>query len=56
MSTLKQYCFDTSRATIRKKESYKALQDIVTVMHDYPTHFVIEGHTDSTGSHAIKAI
>ena len=50
----KTILFDTSKATIRK-ESYEALQDIVTVMHDYPnTHFVIEGHTDSTGSHAFN--
>jgi len=50
----KTILFDTSRATIRK-ESYKALQDIVTVMQEYPnTHFVIEGHTDSTGSKAFN--
>ena len=45
---------DTSKATIRR-ESFKALQDIVTVMQEYPkTHFVIEGHTDSTGSKAFN--
>ena len=50
----KTILFDTSKATIRK-ESYKSLQDIVTVMQEYPnTHFVIEGHTDITGSKAFN--
>ncbi|HLW14389.1 MAG TPA: OmpA family protein [Flavobacteriaceae bacterium] len=50
----KTILFDTSKATIRR-ESFKALQDIVTVMQEYPkTHFVIEGHTDSTGSKAFN--
>lgn len=50
----KTILFDTSKASIRK-ESLKALQDIADVMKEYPTtHFVIEGHTDSTGNKAFN--
>lgn len=50
----KTILFDTAKATIRK-ESLKALQDIADVMKEYPkTHFVIEGHTDSTGNKAFN--
>ncbi len=48
----KTILFDLGKSTIRT-ESYATLQNIADIMKQYPnTSFVIEGHTDSTGSEA----
>lgn len=46
----KTILFDLGKSTIRQ-ESYAVLQNIADIMKEYPnSSFVIEGHTDSTGS------
>jgi OmpA-OmpF porin, OOP family len=42
--------FETGKATI-KQQSYDEIDQIVTIMNQYPTsRFKIEGHTDNTGN------
>ena len=49
--TLKNVFFDTGKATL-KKESYKALNDLVKVMELKNTLVIeIAGHTDNVGSY-----
>ena len=47
----KTILFDYSKSFF-KEETYKVLQSITQIVKTYPdAHFIIEGHTDSLGSH-----
>ncbi|THD69205.1 OmpA family protein [Robertkochia marina] len=53
-SYAKTILFDTGKSTI-KAESEQVLKDIIAILQQYPnSRFMIEGHTDSTGSDAIN--
>ncbi len=53
-SYAKTILFDTGKATI-KDQSANVLNDIIGIMKEYPnTNFLIEGHTDSTGSESLN--
>jgi outer membrane protein OmpA-like peptidoglycan-associated protein len=50
----KTILFDTGKSTI-KSESAKVLADIVEILNKYPeSRFMVEGHTDSSGSDALN--
>jgi len=53
-SYAKTILFDTGKATI-KEQSAKVLADIIGIMKEYPnSNFLIEGHTDNTGSEKLN--
>ncbi len=53
-SYAKTILFDTGKSSI-KEQSSKVLNDIVGIMKEYPNaDFLIEGHTDSTGSESLN--
>ena len=53
-SYAKTILFDTGKASI-KEQSAKVLKEIVGIMKEYPNaKFLIEGHTDSTGSETLN--
>jgi len=53
-SYAKTILFDTGKATI-KEQSAKVLADIIGIMEEYPNaNFLIEGHTDNTGSEKLN--